>query len=674
MSILSQVKDFFQKKSYSGLISGNLPSGRRWGATDYLKANEISLYTNRALAKRREKVGEIEFVIKNRKSEEVIDDHALYQLLKQPNERYTASQFWGLYQTYMDIIGSAFIVMDMPGAFEREFGEEKKIKQLHLLRPDQVTPKFDKDGMITHFEHRVNGSVTEYASTQVIYIFNPDPSNPLKGMSLLKAGVTAIQTEVQIGAYHSNVLENGGKVEGVFKFKTPRLTEQQLKDLKGGYEREYADARKAGKPLFLGGDADYIKTGLTPDELSYLEAKKMTLEDIVIMTGVPKPLLASYDDIQYSNADAAIRVFLRETIKPLLKALAESLDKRLGDNNAMIDFVDPTPENVEEKKGLLESAKTQGLISTNEGRRALSELMGIELDDVDNGDDILIPFNLIPLGDQSTMSDGKNPDKDKSGSKKKENANAEDAEQEHPLKDPAVRRVYEKIVIKRADARERLFRKVLRNYTRGQRDRIIEALDPSVKHIFRKKNLLDEVLNLTTELEIGKEAFLPTVSELLVIAGQEAYALAESAYEFNITAEMTSWLERRTNVFLTQINNTTYEKLKNEFAESLANGESRPELIKRVEKTYGDIEKSRATTIARTEVHHVTQYGTIEGYKQAGMVIKIWVTVGDFNVRDSHASMDGEERPIESPFSNGLMYPGDESGPPEEVINCRCSI
>ena len=219
-----------------------------------------------------------------------------------------------------------------------------------------------------------------------------------------------------------------------------------------------------------------------------------------------------------------------------------------------------------------------------------------------------------------------------------------------------------------------MFRKVLRNYTRGQRDRIIEALDPSVKHIFRKKNLLDEVLNLTTELEIGKEAFLPTVSELLVIAGQEAYALAESAYEFNITAEMTSWLERRTNVFLTQINNTTYEKLKNEFAESLANGESRPELIKRVEKTYGDIEKSRATTIARTEVHHVTQYGTIEGYKQAGMVIKIWVTVGDFNVRDSHASMDGEERPIESPFSNGLMYPGDESGPPEEVINCRCSI
>jgi HK97 family phage portal protein len=671
MSFLDSVKSFIQGKSYSGLISGNLPSGRRWGSGDYLKANEISLYTNRALAKRKEKVGEIEFVIKNRKTEEVIDEHPLYGLLTQPNRRYTASQFWGLYQNYIDIMGSAYIVMDMPGAFEREFGEEKRVNELHLLRPDQVTPKFDRDGMVTHFEHRTNGNVTEYQAGQVIYIFNPDPNNPLKGMSLLKAGITAIQTEVQIGAYHSNVLENGGKVEGVFKFKTPRLTREQLQNLEDGYDKKIADARKSGKPLFLGGDADYIKTGLTPDELSYLEAKKATLEDIVIMTGVPKPLLASYDDIQYSNADAAIRVFLRETIKPLLKALAESLDKRLGDTNAKIDFVDPTPENVEEKKGLLEAAKTQGLITTNEGRQVLAELMGIELEDVDNGDDILIPFNLIPLGDQSTMSDGKSTDKE-SGSKKKENGSEE--EKEHPLRDPAVRRVYEKIVVKRADVRERLFRKVLKQYTQSQRDRIIEMLDPGTKHVFRKKGLLDEVLNLEVELEIGKEKFLPTVTELLILAGQEAYALAESAYEFNITAEMTSWLERRSNVFLRQINQTTYNKLKEEFAESLANGESRPELIKRVEKTYGDIEKSRAKTIARTEVHNVTQYGILKGYEQAGLTIKIWVTVGDFSVRDSHASQDGEERPINSPFSNGLMYPGEENGSPEEVINCRCSI
>jgi len=48
------------------------------------------------------------------------------------------------------------------------------------------------------------------------------------------------------------------------------------------------------------------------------------------------------------------------------------------------------------------------------------------------------------------------------------------------------------------------------------------------------------------------------------------------------------------------------------------------------------------------------------------MPIKIWVAVMDDKTRDEHAAMDGEERPIGVPFSNGLMYPNE--------INCRCQI
>jgi uncharacterized protein with gpF-like domain len=78
--------------------------------------------------------------------------------------------------------------------------------------------------------------------------------------------------------------------------------------------------------------------------------------------------------------------------------------------------------------------------------------------------------------------------------------------------------------------------------------------------------------------------------------------------------------------------------------------------------------------IARTEVHNATQFGTVEGYKQAGFTMKIWVAVLDGATRDSHASVDGEEVPIDATFSNGLMFPGDPKGPAEEVINCRCVV
>lgn len=51
---------------------------------------------------------------------------------------------------------------------------------------------------------------------------------------------------------------------------------------------------------------------------------------------------------------------------------------------------------------------------------------------------------------------------------------------------------------------------------------------------------------------------------------------------------------------------------------------------------------------------------------------KTWITVGDERVRESHEGLDGMTIPIDEPFPNGLMYPCDPSGAPEEVCNCRC--
>jgi uncharacterized protein with gpF-like domain len=144
---------------------------------------------------------------------------------------------------------------------------------------------------------------------------------------------------------------------------------------------------------------------------------------------------------------------------------------------------------------------------------------------------------------------------------------------------------------------------------------------------------------------------------------------------------VTTWFTQRTEVFIRTINETTYKKLQKEFEASLAAGENRNQLIERVQTTYKSINEARAAMIARTEVHNATQYGTMEGYRQAGMSLKIWVSVGDSDTRGSdptdeadHLSMDGEERPLDMPFSNGLMFPGDPKGSAAETINCRCVI
>ena len=62
-------------------------------------------------------------------------------------------------------------------------------------------------------------------------------------------------------------------------------------------------------------------------------------------------------------------------------------------------------------------------------------------------------------------------------------------------------------------------------------------------------------------------------------------------------------------------------------------------------------------------------------YKESDRVEKKeWLATMDDRTRESHADLNGEVRELDKDFSNGLAYPGEPSGDPEEIINCRCTI
>jgi len=95
----------------------------------------------------------------------------------------------------------------------------------------------------------------------------------------------------------------------------------------------------------------------------------------------------------------------------------------------------------------------------------------------------------------------------------------------------------------------------------------------------------------------------------------------------------------------------------------------------------------RAVTIARTEALRSTHQGARalydqaieQGVLQSQNLTQEWNTAGDDRVRDpQHVPMNGQVQPYGTPFVSGagnlLRYPGDESAPADEVINCRCAL
>lgn len=99
-------------------------------------------------------------------------------------------------------------------------------------------------------------------------------------------------------------------------------------------------------------------------------------------------------------------------------------------------------------------------------------------------------------------------------------------------------------------------------------------------------------------------------------------------------------------------------------------------IVAAVTASAGQISAFRSRVIARTETHTAAQAAQQEAAAELGLpLLKQWVAAEDERTREAHAEANGQTVEFHLPFvvdGEELMYPGDQSGSAENVINCRC--
>ena len=119
------------------------------------------------------------------------------------------------------------------------------------------------------------------------------------------------------------------------------------------------------------------------------------------------------------------------------------------------------------------------------------------------------------------------------------------------------------------------------------------------------------------------------------------------------------------------------KKINAETLQGILQGESMDKIAKRL-RNVQEMNKTQAIRSARTIVTGAENKGRQDSYARAeadGIILqKEWLATNDGRTRHSHAVLDGAIVDQDKKFDNGLMYPGDPSGRPEEVYNCRCTL
>lgn len=113
--------------------------------------------------------------------------------------------------------------------------------------------------------------------------------------------------------------------------------------------------------------------------------------------------------------------------------------------------------------------------------------------------------------------------------------------------------------------------------------------------------------------------------------------------------------------------------------QSILQGESIPDMARRIAREMGEIDHKATIRYARTACTAAESAGRLDGYRRASdMGIKMrqtWVATLDNRTRHEHRMLDGQTVDIDEPFvvdGEEIRYPGDPAAAPHLIWNCRC--
>lgn len=142
-------------------------------------------------------------------------------------------------------------------------------------------------------------------------------------------------------------------------------------------------------------------------------------------------------------------------------------------------------------------------------------------------------------------------------------------------------------------------------------------------------------------------------------------------------------LEARGLESFAQISKSHTERIMREITAGVEKNETINDISRRISFTFADPDKmvNRSRVIARTETLTAVSQGQWAAAQNAeevfgkGKVRKQWVHAGDERVRDFHLTNQGlGPLPLNKAWPAGLKFPRDPAGPPEQVIQCRCTM
>lgn len=345
-------------------------------------------------------------------------DHPALALLKKPGPNQSTQSFLYAYAAWKLISGNAYTYFNAGEGKEDDYDAEPI--ELNVLRSDRIKIVPGNLGIL-RYDYDVNGQKKSFPTDQVSMASNLqhswffNPTDDFYGLSPMQAAAKDVDIYESALSWNKSLLDNSCRPSGMFTWTgegNPDAT--QIAEIRKRIKTQ-SGSENAGKSLF-GGKLDFKQISISPKDMEYMKLKDVTQKDIARTYRVPPILLNIGSDATFNNMAEARLSLWDEGIIPMLKCFVGEMNATLmprydRNETLMLDLDHVTALEPRREKQWAR-AQNADFLTTNEKRN----IVGFE--DVDDGDEILVPASSVPLSFAAGDFGGSSAD-DGTGTKKK---------------------------------------------------------------------------------------------------------------------------------------------------------------------------------------------------------------------------------------------------------------
>lgn len=206
--------------------------------------------------------------------------------------------------------------------------------ELYALEPYAVGVVPGRTGMPQAYVYKQSGREVRFevnvatGDSDLLFLKTYNPADHWRGLAPTVAAAKDIDANNAGKEWNAALLQNAAQPSGILT-TTDTPTDEQRERIKQQLDNHYSGARNAGRPLVLGASFNWQSVGLTPVEMNWLEGNRETARQIAMAYGVPPMLLGIPGDNTYSNFREARLAFYDDTIIPMLRLVADEMNRWL---------------------------------------------------------------------------------------------------------------------------------------------------------------------------------------------------------------------------------------------------------------------------------------------------------------------------------------------------------